>query len=120
MNNSIIQLQDLTIDVSTVRSEFSADGLPRWTGKVALIFQDAANTASTRITANWSGVEEQAKGALVDFEGEPEDGDPIYARCEKQANEWSEVIAKHLGRPSTWDARIVAQKYTRSLCHASA
>jgi hypothetical protein len=120
MNTVIIQLQGLTIDVSAVRSEFSADGLPRWTGKVALIFQDATNPASTRITANWSGQEEQAEGKLCDFEGEPEDGDPIYARCEKQADEWSKVVAKHLGRPSTWDARKIAQQYTRSLCHASA
>jgi hypothetical protein len=114
MNTAIIQLQGLTIDVSAVRSEFSPDGLPRWTGKVVLVID------GTTVMANWTGTEEQADGKLADFEGEPEDGDPIYAQCEKHVDEWSEVIAKHLGMPSTWDARIVAQKYTRSLCHVSA
>jgi hypothetical protein len=110
--NTIRISDNITIDLSAVRSIFSPDGLPQWAGKVAITID------GHEVTANWAGKEEQVEGKLCDFEGEPEDGDPIYAMCEENAKPWSDVVAKHLGRPSTWDARVVARQYTRSLCHA--
>lgn len=109
MNTAIITLPGLTIDISALRSVFSADGLPQWSGKVVLTFDDSIDGTTTTITANWTGREERAEGELVDFEGEAEEGDhrgmlPIYKACEVFAEGWSKTIAKHLGRPSAWDA----------------
>lgn len=102
--NKIIQLPGMTIDFSALRSTFSADGLPRWSGKVALTFVDTIDNTTTVITANWAGKDESTEGMLVDFEGEPEANDPIYEACELHAADWSREISERLGRPSRWDA----------------
>jgi hypothetical protein len=108
MSTEIIALQGLTIDVSAVRSEFSADGLPRWTGKVVLTIDEEI------VTANWSGRDESNFGTLCDFEGESEEVE-LYEFCERYADNFALVISAYLGRPSMWDARVVARKRTLGL-----
>lgn len=113
MNREIIQLQGIAIDVSAVRSEFSPDGLPRWTGKVELSFD------GTTVAANWSGMEESSRGTLCDFEGESEDPE-VYEFCERYSGNFALAISAYLGRPSTWDARVVARKRTLALLGSAA
>lgn len=109
----IVQLSGLTCNISELRSTFSADGLPVWGGKVTLKFNDEG--AVTIVTANWQGVEESRDGMLVDFEGESDSSDPIYAACELYAADWSRAISDALGRPSTRDARASDRRRTLSL-----
>jgi hypothetical protein len=109
MNTPIITLPGLTINISALRSLFSPDGLPQWTGKVVLTLDDSIDGMTTVVTANWAGKEASRDGMLVNFEGEAEDGEcrgmlPIYRACEVFAESWSAEIAKHLGYPSAFDA----------------
>jgi hypothetical protein len=103
MNTPIITLPGLTIDISALRSIYSANGYPQWQGKVVLTLIDGIDRTSTVVTANWSGKEESSEGTLVDFEGESEDP-TIYDECEMSAAQWSIWIAKNLGYPSAFDA----------------
>lgn len=103
MKTAIIQLSGLTIDISALRSVFSADGLPQWSGKIVLTLIDGIDRTETVVTANWAGREEDRDGLLVDFEGESEDP-TIYESCELYAPKWSEEISKRIGLPSAFDA----------------
>lgn len=110
MNSNVIRLPNLSVDVSAVESVFGPDGYEQWTGKVVLTFDDGPV-----VTANWAGRELKCEGTLCDFEGEPEPNDPIYKRCEDNADVWSTAIATHLGYPSMFDAHRKARAYTLSL-----
>ena len=99
-----IQIHDLTIDFSAVRSVFSSDGYtPRWGGKVALTFDNWIADSVDVVSANWSGYADSSDGKLCDFEGESDDAE-LYALCEKHAEEWAVLIAERIGKPSYWDA----------------
>lgn len=91
---NIIASHGLTLEFSKVRSVFGPDSLPVWSGKVTLVFRDRIAGTLTKLTANFS------VDALADFEGEPEDGDPIYKFCEDHAEVWGNEISKVLGKPS--------------------
>lgn len=91
---NIITIHGLTIDFSKVRSVFGPDGLPVWSGKVNLVFRDRIAGTTTKLTANFS------VDTLTDFEGEPEDGNPIYKFCADRAEVWAQEIASVLGKPS--------------------
>ena len=95
---SIVAHDGLTLEFSKVTSVFDTDGQPVWAGKVTLIFRDQVSQTVTKITANFSGE------TLVDFEGEPEDGDPVYEFCEMWAGRWAGEISAKLGKPSYADA----------------
>jgi hypothetical protein len=102
--NTTTTLPGMTIDLTNLRSVFSADGLPQWAGMVVLTLVDAVGDKTTVVTANWAGREESTEGALVDFEGDADEHDPIYEACEAYAADWSAAISKELSRPSHWDA----------------
>lgn len=74
-----IEINGLTIDISRVARTFDANDLPIWAGPVALTFIDTIDKNVTVITANFTGDD------LVDFEGDCEASDPIYAFCEAHA-----------------------------------
>ena len=102
-------LPGLTIDLSNLRSVFSGNGLPQWSGKVVLTFDDSVDGTTTLVTANWSGQEESTDGILVDFEGDDDEGHergmcPLYKACEVFAGDWSAAISAQLRPPSAWDA----------------
>jgi hypothetical protein len=104
-----IALPGLTIDLSNLRSVFSGEGLPQWSGKVVLTFDDSVDGTTTLVTANWSGQEESTDGILVDFEGDDDEGHergmcPLYKACEVFAEDWSAAISAQLRPPSGWDA----------------
>lgn len=100
MNARTIILPSLIIDFSALRSEFSPDGYPRWEGKVVLTFAD-----DKTVTANWISAQDFSRdGSLVDFEGDADENDPVYAKCEERASEWAALVSGRLGRPSALDA----------------
>ncbi len=103
MNTSIIALPGLTIDISALRSVFSGNGLPQWSGKVTLTLIDGIDRTETIVTANWAGREEDRDGMLVDFEGASEDP-ALYESCELYALKWSQEVSSRLGRPSSFEA----------------
>jgi hypothetical protein len=80
---NVITHDGLTIDLSKAT---------RAGGPVTLVFRDTVDQIVTKITANFTGDD------LVDFEGEPEEGDAIYTFCEMQAKGWAEEIADKLER----------------------
>lgn len=97
---NVITHDGLTIDLSKVGATFDGNGYPVWIGKVTLVFRDTVDNTVTRITANFTG------DALVDFEGDPEENDPIYDFCEMNAEQWTNEITDKLGKPSY--ARVAA------------
>lgn len=100
MQTRIISLPGLTIDTTALRSEFSPDGYARWEGKVTITFDKMPMV----VTANWSGEDLSRDGMLVDFEGDADENDPIYAICEAVAADWSAKISVVLPIPSGFDA----------------
>ena len=107
--NTIIQLPGLTIDISALRSVFAPSGLPQWSGKIVLTFDDSIDGTTTVVTANWSGEEESCKGMLVDFEGDIDEVEmrgmlPVFNACEVFALTWSKEISNRIGRPSAFEA----------------
>jgi len=74
---NVINHDGMTIDLSKAT---------RTGGKVTLVFRDTVDNTVTRITANFTGDD------LVDFEGECEASDPIYAFCEAYATTWAGEI----------------------------
>jgi len=100
MLSRTINLPELTIDFSALRSEYSPDGYPRWEGKVVLAFPDGRT-----VTANWRSAQDFSReGSLVDFEGEADESDLVYVECDEHAEEWAALISERLGRPSSFDA----------------
>lgn len=104
MQTRIISLPGLTIDTTALRSEFSPDGYARWEGKVTITFDDSIDGTKTVVTANWAGEDLSRDGMLVDFEGDADENDPIYAICEAVAAGWSAKISAVLPIPSGFDA----------------
>lgn len=99
MNTRTIILDNLTIDFSGLRSEFSPDGYPRWEGRVVVTVDGKT------VTANWCTAGDFSRdGTLVDFEGEPEANDPVYDLCEQNADAWATLITARLPNPSSLDA----------------
>lgn len=99
METRRIILSNLTIDFSGLRSEISPDGYPRWEGKVVV------SVDGKTVTANWcSAGDFSREGTLVDFEGDADENDPVYGKCEANAEEWASLIAERLPRPSSFEA----------------
>lgn len=104
-----IQIAPGLIASLNIRSVFSPDGYPQWSGKVTFTFDDSIDGTTTIVTANWSGEELSRDGILCNFEGEAEDGEfrgmlPIYQACEVFAPNWSEIISANLPYPSAFEA----------------
>jgi hypothetical protein len=78
---NVITRDGMTIDFSKAT---------RTGGKVNLVFRDTVDRTVTKITANFTGED------LVDFEGQPESSDPIYAFCEDHASTWVGEILEAL------------------------
>lgn len=97
--DALIALDNLTIEFGALRPEYSPNGYPRWVGKVAITLD------STTVTANWVAADDFSReGTLVDFEGDADESDPVYAECEARANEIAAAITARLPNPSSFDA----------------
>lgn len=86
-----VELPGLIIDFSAVRAVLSADDRPIWAGKIVLTNYDRTDGRIIRLTGNMIDM------TVVDFEGDYEEGDPVYAGAERMADSIAFAVMLELG-----------------------